>query len=391
MPKRIKNKQVQPSSEAIIEAIPQGGFIERHIVIGDLHLKRTDPLGVIESDGLNTRLKDKLAALRQAITFALENGATHVDILGDIFDAVNPTENLKRLLWTELQPVLKAKLKVTILIGNHDSTGEFFNFAGDALIARDNIRIVNKHAYTYEACPGINVMYMPFIHREKLIGQFIDLCTADKKPAILFGHFEIEGAELAPDNVIMREGIDRTLFDGVEYVWLGHIHKFQEFRPGMAYIGSSVKCDFGEISNRKIFGVLDITTDPDNMFQHRYIEIIQRSMQQVVIAENDPDNLYMETTPPENLTQPGILLKFVFQGTKEWLDSLDKQRFKRRFPQATRVVMENQVWDSDRKPTELVTTNMVDRVHALVTAKNKGKEYLEVGLLLAKQAQEIDL
>ena len=231
------------------------------------------------------------------------------------------------------------------------------------------------------------ILYMPYLHKEDLEQQL----KLYDKANIIFGHFEIEGAELGADNAVIREGLDRRLFDGVDYVWLGHIHKFQEFRQGMAYVGSVIKCDFGETQDQKVFGVLDVTDDENTIFRHWFIDIHQRPMYQITIAESDPDNLYLEEKLPPSLTQPGILLKFVFEGTKEWVDSLDKARFKRRFPHATRIKFETKLWDTDRREQALVTTNMVDRVHAAVKAKNKGEDYLNAGLALAKQAQEVDL
>jgi len=136
---------------------------------------------------------------------------------------------------------------------------------------------------------------------------------------------------------------------------------------------------------------LDITDDHNTIFKSYFIDIPQRPMYQIVIAENNPDNLYLEDKIPASLAAPGVLIKFVIEGTKEWADSLDKQRFRRRFPQALRVKFETRLWDTDRPVTEVTTTNMTDRVHAFIKAKGKGQEYLNVGLMLAKQAQEVDL
>ena len=202
MPKRKQGVEQPPAVDSLL--LPNTHFVERHVVIGDLHLRRTDPLGIIEQDGLNTRLKDKLQALNYAVTFAIKNRASHIDILGDVFEAVNPPENLKRLFWISVRPAIDAGMWVTILIGNHDTTGEFFNFAGDSLIAHERVRIVNKQAllvYTSDAEKSrTSVLYMPYLHQDDLLTQLNKYMSKTGKPSIILGHFEIEGAELAPDN-----------------------------------------------------------------------------------------------------------------------------------------------------------------------------------------------
>ena len=388
MAKRKKAEQDFVSPTAEVGLLPDV-YLERHIVIGDLHLRRTDPLGVVEADGLNTRLKDKLLALEYAISYGVKNKATHIDILGDVFDAVNPPEELKRLFWSVIRPALDADMWVTIIIGNHDTTGKFFNFSGDAVIADRKIRIVNKTAATFIDASGGKMVYIPYLHRDKLLIELSNAGGFTNKPEVIFGHFEIEGAELAPDNAAIREGLDRTQFDGVPVILLGHIHKYQELRPGMFYVGSAVKCDFGEINNRKVFCVLDVTADAG--YKTTFIDIPQRQMQQITIAENNPDNVYLSDNIPPKLKERGILLKFVLEGTKEWVSAIDGGRLRQQFPHATRIVTEKRYWDTDRPATELVTTNMIDRVHGLVKAKSKGLEFLAAGLALAKEAQEIDL
>jgi len=362
--------------------------ISRHVVVGDLHLRRTDPLGVIEPDGLNSRLKDKLEALKYAITFALENQATHIDLLGDAFEALNPPEKLKELFWEILDPVIQKGLQITIIIGNHDTTGELYNFSGDKVIAPKNVNIVYKQGLKLTLSDTQYALYLPYLHREQLLQEYETLVAKFGTPTVIFGHFEIAGAELAPDNTKIREGIDRAVFNDVPSVLLGHIHKFQEFRPGFAYIGSSIKCDFGEVNNRKVFGVLDVLPTGPIV---QYIDIPQRPMYQIPIMESNPENLYLATKLPDCLLQPGVLIKFILEGSAEWLGALDKQRFKRRFPQALRVVFEDKKWDTDRQKTEVVTSNIMDRIHEHTKAKNKGKEYLDAGILIGKEVQEIDL
>jgi len=359
-------------------------LVYRFVVVGDIHLRRTDPLGIIEEDGLNTRLKDKIQTLQTSVQYACSNNATHLVFLGDIFDAINPPEWLKKLFWETVEPALTQNIQIRIIIGNHDRTGLTYNFSGDDIIKPENVKIFPNAAYfeNYKLpnrAEDFVVQYVPYKKREGIISELTS------SPDMLFGHFEIEGAELAPDNTQMRQGIDRKDVHG-RLIWLGHIHKFQEFRPGFAYIGSCVKCDFGEVNNTKFFGKVDVYSDGQLKIQ--YIELPQRPMYQYDVQEDDPNNLYISENIPKELKQPGILVKFQFIGSHEWVKSIDKNRFRKRFKNALRIECTDRKVDGDRKKTEVSNTSkMEDRVHFHVTEKKKGKEYLAAGLELAKIAQ----
>lgn len=361
----------------------------RFVVVGDLHLRRTDPLGIVEDDGMNSRLRDKLNSLQTIIQYACENNASHLVFLGDVFDAINPPEWLKKLFWETVKPALQRNIQVRIIIGNHDRTGMTYNFSGDAVIVSDNIKIFTDHCIEDQKLPGrpqqdMRVWYLPYKKQEDIL-ENLHCASSSCVPDIVFGHFEIDGAELAPDNTQIRHGVDQKEVPG-RLVWLGHIHKFQEFRAGFAYIGSCVKCDFGEVNNQKVFGKVDIYEDGQMKFQ--YNEIPQRPMYQYNVQEDDPNNLYISEQIPKELKQKGVLIKFKLIGSAEWVKSIDKFKFRKRFKNAVRVVFQDVKVDTDRKKTqEINTSKMEDHVHFHIKEKKKGKEYLTPGLELAKFAQ----
>jgi len=363
-------------------------LVARLVAIGDPHLRRTDPLGVVGPDGRNTRLKDKLSALKGIIDYSIANNATHIIFLGDIFDSINPPDWLKRLFWETVLPAYKKGIKIRIIIGNHDRTeSDNYNFASDNVILPENILII-PHESMVENIPlsdrdqPFTIKYIPYKNKGEIEEDL-------KSPTdATFGHFEIAGAQLAPDNTKIRHGIDAKAVQS-RLTWLGHIHKFQEFRPGFAFIGSTVKCDFGEVNNQKVFGKLDVFSNGQMKLQ--YNEIPQRPMYQYEIHEDDPDNLYISERIPKELTEEGILIKFIFVGSPQWIKSINKAKFTKRFKNAVRVVTSDRRLDVDRVDTGLEhsSTKMEDRVHMYVKEKKKGKEYLTSGLEIVKIAQEL--
>jgi len=121
-------------------------------------------------------------------------------------------------------------------------------------------------------------------------------------PAILTGHVTVNGSTLGTERSMML-GNDHVLLASalhrpeLEYVALGHIHKYQVLRrehPIMAYSGSLQRVDFSEEADEKGFCVVDL--DPsapqgqrvtDFSFQpvnaRRFVTI------DVTIAPGEPD------------------------------------------------------------------------------------------------------
>lgn len=364
-------------------------FQYRFVVGGDIHLKRTDALGKVNEQGLNTRLVDRLVAVRRICDYAAAESATHLIFLGDIFHALNPPERLKELFWEALEPAITANISIRIILGNHDSSGQAFNMAGDRLISKDSIHIFPRASETESLVLAdrdtpLQIKYVPFT-----TAAFDKWDWSQKMPVdMLFGHIEIEGAQLAADNMRIRHGLDRKLFDNIRLVWLGHIHKAQTFRPGFGYLGSCVRCDFSEIDTPKMFGVVDVKAD--GRLSYNYIDIPQRPMYCVNVLETDADNLVISEKIPEELGVEGVLIKLVLTGTPEWIRTVNKSRLQAKFPKAMRVLVEESKLDSDRPKAAIVTSNMEERVHLYNEQKRKSKDCLRVGLEIAKLAEELE-
>lgn len=389
-----------PSSKLETEQVSHLFTAIKMVVVGDLHLKRTDPLGVINSQGINTRLQDKLEALSAIVTKAIVDRATHLIFLGDIFDAVNPPEFLKHRFWSALKPAVDNHLEIRILLGNHDTTGVASNFLGDSLICPSHVKILSQPMQERLLVEGkpeepIHVTYLPYMTHEQTETELQTLAKTGVR-GLVFGHFEVEGAELAPDNSKIQTGFDRKMVCGLgDLVWLGHIHKHQKLvkdQAQYAYVGSVVKCDFGELTNEKMFGVIDIVKAEDGELSlvYEFLPIPQRPMFQVVVDEADTNNLVVASAIDPRLLAEGILLKLVLRGTAEWIKNLDRLALKRRFPQAMRVVFAEEKQGSDRQ-SEVLTSNIIDQVHELAKRKQASKVVLDLGVTLAKQALETEL
>ncbi len=82
--------------------------------------------------------------------------------------------------------------------------------------------------------------------------------VAGKRKVILLGHFSVQGA--MAHGMALQDGLVNEDIPKVDAAFLGHIHKFQEFKPKHFYVGSPFQQDFGEINETKYVMVLDTET-----------------------------------------------------------------------------------------------------------------------------------
>jgi DNA repair exonuclease SbcCD nuclease subunit len=349
-------------------------------VIGDIHLRGVDPLGVINKEGINSRLVDKLDCLTFCVRECLKYNVEMVEFLGDVFDAINPTERIRGMFWECIYPLTSKGIPTRIILGNHDMNGQIYNLESERFVARPNIRIIRSETF-YERIGDTQIAHIPYIEdKTTLVNVLKNQNTL--KSRILFGHCEISGAALGADNHKMRSEIDAKFFLN-ELTLLGHIHKFQEIRPNLVYLGSITKADFGERNDRCAMAIVDT----DSMTTH-YIDIPQRPMLQIEIHENNPNNIYNAETIPNDVDVEGALLKVVFVGSTAWIRTLNRNKFRPRFKNVLKVMWEDRRLDVSI-PTKSKKTSMEERVREYAAEKEFDSETLDVGISIVKDVESI--
>lgn len=239
---------------------------------------RLDP-----ATGLNSRLKDFLSSLDEALDGAL---AARVDLLviaGDVYKSRDPSPTHQREFARRIRRIVDAGVQVFIVAGNHDiplsagraSSVEIFR----ALDVRgvSLARTVGVQRIETPAGP-VQVLAFPWTVRSHIVAQpemknktiaelneamvqlnraklLADAQTLDPAlPSILVGHAHVFGARVGAERLLTMGSdpvYDLSTFDlpGVDYVALGHIHKHQVLAygdPPVVYPGSIDRVDFGE-------------------------------------------------------------------------------------------------------------------------------------------------
>ena len=165
-------------------------------------------------------------------------------LLGDIFNVVNPTEEERLYLATQLQKLLVVA-PVYLIPGNHDSNEQLSAFSALNKLVSGNLTIFEKPSYVgkYKA------VFLPYSENIPKL-----LLKIDKRDNIdiVFSHFSLIGAKVNKEGFKLKSWIDHKLLEKYTYVGLGDIHKQQNI-GNCYYAGSLHRINFGEIEDSKCF------------------------------------------------------------------------------------------------------------------------------------------
>ena len=244
------------------------------IHLSDLHIgKRVNEVSMLE---------DQAYILTRIIQIIDEEQPGAVLIAGDVYDKTVPSAEAVSLLDDFLCRLAGRGLQVFIISGNHDSP-ERLAF-GSRLMAGSGIHV--SPVYDGTVAPitlgddhgDVNFYLLPFIkpaHVKRFcpdepIESYTDACRAavarmQIDPAarnVLLTHQFVTGAARCESEEISVGGtdnVDAAVFDGFDYVALGHIHGPQNIgSPRVRYCGTPLKYSFSESDHRKSVTVAEL-------------------------------------------------------------------------------------------------------------------------------------
>jgi exonuclease SbcD len=243
------------------------------IHLSDLHLgKRVNEYSMLE---------DQIDILSKILTVIDEEKPDGVLIAGDVYDKSVPSAEAVVLFDEFLTQLAKRKCQVFIISGNHDSP-ERMAF-GSRLMDRSGIHL--SQVYSGEVTPytmtdeyGFVQLYMlPFVkpaHVRRFFGEEIVSYTDAMAAAIehmeldptarniLVTHQFVTGASRSESEEISVGGtdnVDASVFDGFDYVALGHIHSPQNCgSERIRYCGTPLKYSFSEAKDKKSVTVVEL-------------------------------------------------------------------------------------------------------------------------------------
>ena len=246
------------------------------IHLSDLHLgKRVNEVSMIE---------DQEYILHQIIRIIKDERADAVLLSGDIYDKSVPSAEAVTLFDEFLSRLAQLKVQVFAISGNHDSP-ERLAF-GNRLMEGAGIHM--SPVYNGEVAPivlsdtygEVNFWLLPFIkpahvkrfYPDDAVESYTDavrvaiekmeINTAQRN--VLLTHqfvtgasFDLEGSEEI--SVGGSDNVDGSVFEGFDYVALGHIHGPQNIGSNkIRYCGTPLKYSFSEANHYKSVTVVSL-------------------------------------------------------------------------------------------------------------------------------------
>jgi DNA repair exonuclease SbcCD nuclease subunit len=244
------------------------------IILGDVHLGKGTAIGKGGvGSTLNSRIVDQLNLLDWTLDAAVENHSDHIIITGDVFEEPKPHPMLITLFMSWLKKCQVHDVEVHIILGNHDilRSGNVVTSPLDIILEADLDRIhVYKEIDTIIIGTTAFTM-VPFRDRKSFsVGSAAEAISLvrdslvyelasipDTYHKVLIGHLAIDGSIPVGDEIddLTNELFcPLDMFEGYDYVWMGHVHKPQVMKkdkPYIAHIGSMDISNFGETDHKK--------------------------------------------------------------------------------------------------------------------------------------------
>jgi exonuclease SbcD len=236
----------------------------------------------------------ELLAEQEAVLSGLAGvvAAESVDVVlvaGDVYDRAVPSADATAVLDRVVGRLLRAGAAVVMTPGNHDSARRLGTFAGllsaAGLHVRASVAGLDEPVLFTDAHGEVAVYGLPFLEpevarhelglsggrsHEAVLGAAMERIRADLflRPgtrSVVLAHAFVGGG-IASDSErdICVGGVDlvpAAVFDEVDYVALGHLHRPQTLTPRIRYSGSPLAYSFGEAGQQKQAWLVDLDAD----------------------------------------------------------------------------------------------------------------------------------
>jgi exonuclease SbcD len=225
-------------------------------------------------------LRDQEAVLSGLADLVVDERVDVVVVAGDLYDRAVPSGEAVQVCTRVLGRIREAGARIVITPGNHDSAprmGAFGEFAAaGGLHLRTRIGELARPAMFTDEHGPVAVYGIPYLEPELarqaldapaarghagVLGEAMrrvraDLATrGDGVRSLVLAHAFVTGGQgCESERPIAVGGVEQvpgSVFDGVDYVALGHLHGPQRLADHLRYSGSPLAYSFSEARHRK--------------------------------------------------------------------------------------------------------------------------------------------
>jgi exonuclease SbcD len=231
-------------------------------------------------------LADQESVLGGLADLAADERVDVVVVSGDIYDRAVPSGEAVSVCTRVLDRIRAAGARLVITPGNHDSAprlGAFAEFAAaGGLHLRTRVAELDRPVLLEDEHGPVALYGIPYLEPEparhslgiEAAGHAGVLTEAmrrvradltargpDVRSVVLAHAFVTGGAPSASERTISVGGVEQvasTVFDGVDYVALGHLHGPQRLAEHLRYSGSPLAYSFSEARHRKSVWLVEL-------------------------------------------------------------------------------------------------------------------------------------
>ncbi len=372
----------------------------RFLHLADLHLgKQMNDVSL---------LPDQEFILEQIVSIADNERVDAVLIAGDVYQRSSPQAEVMAQFDRFVSQLAEQGRKVFIISGNHDSAQRISYFS--SLIKFAGVYVTEafngkpQSVTLHDKAGDLIIWMLPFLRpsqvkrwlpEEKII-TYQDAMEAvlrqtpidPKKRNILLCHQFITGCETSDSEeraVGGLDNIDASVFDGFDYVALGHIHKAQKVqRETLRYAGSPLKYSFSEVTHKKSVVIVDAERKDDismrtiPLYPLHDVRLLEGTIDELMHQDYSEDYLWItihdEMVPPDARvtlsTNFPNMMKFSVANSKTKVDmdvlatqSMENKSIPELFSDFYRLQNNDQdLTDAHRKVIDRVLKELEERV-----------------------------
>jgi DNA repair protein SbcD/Mre11 len=209
-----------------------------------------------------------------------------VVVAGDVYDRAVPSADATAVLDRVVGRLLRAGATVVLTPGNHDSARRLGTFSelltAAGLHVRASTARLDEPVLLRDEHGDVALYGLPYLEpeiarhelgvpaarsHEAVLTEAMDRVRADlflrpgARSVVLAHAFVGGGVPSESERDICVGGVDlvpAAVFDGVDYVALGHLHRPQTLTPRLRYSGSPLAYSFGEAGQQKQAWLVDL-------------------------------------------------------------------------------------------------------------------------------------
>ena len=231
-------------------------------------------------------LTDQASALAAIAQIVAEDRVDVVLVAGDVYDRSIPGADAIEVCHAGFEQIRAAGAQIVVSSGNHDSptrlgAGAAFTAAGGlhlrTRVATVDVPVLLEDPHGSVACYGLPYLEPDLVRMELDAPQArshaevaqaamarvrADLARRPGVRSIVLAHAFVQGGAATGSERSITVGgaatVPSAVFDGIDYVALGHLHSPQRLTDKVRYSGSPLPYSFGERSHRKAVWLIDL-------------------------------------------------------------------------------------------------------------------------------------